>query len=207
MIGEARHRRSYIHDVNAGTRTRLFHNNTVRTIAPEYAWVPSPDGRKLLIVADRDGDTISVERGALSRRHDTPGHTRRSARQAARESRRRTGACAPKARRIYAPIAADVKRATDEASVARVYAHEKALFDFDSKHITRPGNKRAAEYLYAAYKSFGYEPEYQWFAGRGALGGQTANVIATLKGTVNPELVYVVSSHYDSVADRPRSRR
>jgi Zn-dependent M28 family amino/carboxypeptidase len=28
----------------------------------------------------------------------------------------------------------------------------------------------------------------------------SANVLATLKGTVNPELVYVVSSHYDSVA-------
>ena len=35
------------------------------------------------------------------------------------------------------------------------------------------------------------------------LGGQTANVVATLKGTVNPELVYVVSSHYDSVAIGP----
>src|SRR4051794_1605433 len=53
------------------------------------------------------------------------------------------------------------------------------------------------------YTSFGYEPEYQWFAARGALGGQTANVVATLKGTINPELVYVVSSHYDSVAAGP----
>ena len=33
--------------------------------------------------------------------------------------------------------------------------------------------------------------------------GQTANVVATLKGTVNPELIYVVSSHYDSVAIGP----
>ena len=33
--------------------------------------------------------------------------------------------------------------------------------------------------------------------------GKTANVIATLRGTVNPELVYVVSSHYDSVAGGP----
>ena len=40
-----------------------------------------------------------------------------------------------------------------------------------------------------------------------ALDGRTANVVATLKGTVNPELIYVVSSHYDSVADRPRRRR
>src|SRR6476620_11550325 len=33
--------------------------------------------------------------------------------------------------------------------------------------------------------------------------GQTANVVAVLKGTVNPELIYVVSSHYDSVAVGP----
>ena len=202
MIGEARHRRSHLYDLTAGTRTRLFHNNTVRTIAPEYAWVPSPDGRRLLIVAERDGDTVSVERGVYL--VDT---TRRITRDelrarlkgnlAAEQSLRAKG------RRLYAPIAAEVKRVTDEASVARVYAHEKALFDFDSKHISRPGNKLAGEYLFAAYKSFGYEPEYQWFTGRGAIGGQTANVLATLKGTVNPELVYVVSSHYDSVAVGP----
>ena len=45
------------------TRTRLFHNNTVRTIAPEYTWVPSADGSKILIVAERDGDTVSPDRG------------------------------------------------------------------------------------------------------------------------------------------------
>ena len=63
MIGEARHRRSQVYDSGTGTRTRLFHNNTIRTIAPEYAWVPSPDGRKVLVVAERDGDTVSPERG------------------------------------------------------------------------------------------------------------------------------------------------
>ena len=40
LIGEARHRRSYVYDLPAMTRTRLFHNNTVRTIAPEYEWAP-----------------------------------------------------------------------------------------------------------------------------------------------------------------------
>jgi len=85
----------------------------------------------------------------------------------------------------------------------------EALFDFDSKHITQPGNARASEYLHAMYASFGYAPEYQWFEPRDAqgnpraLGGRTANVIATLKGTVHPEVVYVVSSHYDSVAGGP----
>jgi hypothetical protein len=108
-----------------------------------------------------------------------------------------------KTERLFAPIADEVRRVVNEASVGRVYSYEKALFDFDSKHITQPGNKLAGEYLFETYTSFGYSPEYQWFAGRNALGGQTANVLATLKGTVNPELVYVVSSHYDSVAAGP----
>src|SRR5262249_47550677 len=88
------------------------------------------------------------------------------------------------------------------------FGYEKALFDFDSKHISRPGNQKASEFLHHTYASFGYEPEYQWFdpsrrSSRGSGTTNTANVVATLRGTVNPELVYVVSSHYDSVADGP----
>ena len=44
VVGEARHRRSFLYDLDTGARTRLFHNNTVRTIAPEYSWKASPDG-------------------------------------------------------------------------------------------------------------------------------------------------------------------
>src|SRR5262249_38720295 len=42
MMGEARHRRSQLYDLNDlnwGTRTRLFSNNTIRTISPEYIWL------------------------------------------------------------------------------------------------------------------------------------------------------------------------
>ena len=202
LVGEARHRRSYLYDLSTNTKTRLFHNNSIRTIAPEYAWSASPDGTKLLIVAERDGNTVSPERGVylmdLSRKV-----TRDELRTRLQSSLAAEEALRAKGKRIYAPISDAVKRATADASVARVFAYQRALFDFDSKHITRPGNKLASAYLFDTYKSFGYEPQYQWFAGRGALGGQTANVIATLTGTVNPELVYVVSSHYDSVADGP----
>ena len=65
LVGEPRHRRSYLYDVETGKRTRLRHNNTVRTVAPEYDWAVSPDGTKVLIVADRDGDTISPERPVI----------------------------------------------------------------------------------------------------------------------------------------------
>jgi hypothetical protein len=201
-VGEPRHRRSFLHDLAAGTRIRLFHNNTVRTIAPEYQWSVSASGRHVLIGAERDGDTVSLERGIylmdLSQqisKADLLARLRTSL--AAETALREAGA------KSYGPIAAAVRRVVGQVSTSRIYGYEKALFDFDSKHITRPGNKLASEYLFNTYKSFGYEPEMQWFKVANAAGGQTANVLATLRGTENPELVYVVSSHYDSVAGGP----
>ena len=97
-----------------------------------------------------------------------------------------------------------MKRVTDEASGRTRSSLTRKRSSISTRSTSRaPETSSRSEYLFAAYRSFGYEPEYQWFAGRGALGGQTANVVATLKGTVNPELVYVVSSHYDSVAVGP----
>ena len=200
--GEPRHLRSSLYDLQAPRQTRLFHNNTVRTIAPEYAWVPSADGRQILVTAERDGDTVSPERGiylvSLDSRVTVPEVVARLDASLAAEKALRA-----KGERMFRPMLAAVKRALGEVSTARIYGYEKALFDFDSKHITKPGNRLAGEYLHRMYESFGYQPEYQWFEPRGALGGKTANVIATLKGTENPTLVYVVSSHYDSNASGP----
>ncbi|MDQ3069226.1 MAG: M20/M25/M40 family metallo-hydrolase, partial [Acidobacteriota bacterium] len=208
LVGEPRHRRSYVYDVAAGTSERLFHNNTVRTIVPEYIWQATPDGTRVMIQADRDGNTVSPERGlyvvdltqTISRADLT---ARIDASLVAERSLRAFAA------RVTKPLAPVISRVVDRASVTRVFGYEKALFDFDSKHITQPGNAKASEYLHRMYASFGYTPEYQWFApldaqdNPRALGGRTANVIATLKGTVHPEVVYVVSSHYDSVAVGP----
>jgi Peptidase family M28/Fibronectin type III domain len=202
VIGEARHRRSYLYDLATGRRTRLFHNNTVRTIAPEYSWTPTSDGTKLLISAERDGDTVSPERGVYVM-DLTEKVTKAEVRARVAANLASERALQAKARRIYEPIAADVRAVVADASVAMVYGYEKTLFDFDSKHITKPGNKRASAYLFDTYTSFGYQPQLQWFEPRTALDGRTANVVATLTGTVNPELIYVVSSHYDSVAVGP----
>jgi hypothetical protein len=207
VIGEPRHRRSHIYDVPPSpsapiARRRLFHNNTIRTIAPEYLWVPDPEGTRILISAERDGDTVSPERGVylvdLTRR---VGRNELEARLDA--MRTAEEALVAKGQRLYAPIASTVRTVVNEASFQRVFGYEEALYAFDSKHISQPGNKLASQYLFDTYKSFGYEPQFQWFEPRGALDGRSANVIATLKGTVNPELVYVVSSHYDSVAGGP----
>jgi hypothetical protein len=200
-IGEPRHRRSYLYDLPSGRRTRLFHNNTVRTIAPEYAWVSNADGTRVLVGAERDGDTVSPERGVYLV-DLTARVSREEVRARVRTALDTERALVETAHRIYAPIAGAVRAVVSAASVSRVYEYEKALFDFDSKYITQPGNQRASEYLFNTYTSFGYSPEYQWFEPRSAP-VRTANVLATLTGTVNPDLVYVVSSHYDSVTMGP----
>lgn len=202
MMGEPRHRRSYLYDLETGARRRLFHNNTLRTIAPEYGWDVNRDGTMILILAERDGDTISPERGVylvhLDHRVTRDEVIRRLETNLAAETALRDAG-----RRAFEPIADAVRAAVAEVSTSRIYEYEKALFGFDSKHISRPGNKLAIDYLTATYRSFGYEPEQQWFDAQNALGGKTANVIATLRGTVHPDIVYVVSSHFDSVAAGP----
>lgn len=193
--GEPRHSRSYLYDLASGRRIRLFHNNTVRTIAPEYEWAVSPGHGRLLIVTERDGDTISPERGVylldLNRRITREALLKRLAAQLAEERALRA-----KAEAQFAPVAQAIRRITAQVSIRRIYEYEAALFDFDSKYITQPGNKQAAEYLFRMFESFGYKPEFQTFMARGNI--ETSNVLATLKGLENPELVYVLSSHFDS---------
>lgn len=96
---------------------------------------------------------------------------------------------------MFAPIFDKVKESVDQVSMRKLYDYQEKLFAFDIKYITLPGNKLAAEYIFNQFKSFGYEPEYQYFEARNV---RTANVLATLRGTENPELVYVLSSHFDS---------
>ena len=210
LVGEPRHRRSYLYTWNTDgsgvSRTRLFHNNTVRTIAPEYQWAASPEGTRLVVGAERDGDTVSPQRGVyvmdLTRKVAKADLISRLKANLKAETALKTAAA-----RTFQPLAEEIRGVVSRVSVERIFGYEKALFDFDSKHVTRPGNRKAAEFLHDAYASFGYQPEYQWFepsrAPRAGGAGSTANVVATLRGTVNPELVYVVSSHYDSVADGP----
>lgn len=236
--GEPRHRRSYLYDLRLAAqpdgiakamalaplsgeppgRTRLFHNNTVRTVAPEYEWVPSPDGRKLLIVAERDGDTVSPERGVYLTDLDRQVSrnevlARIDAGLAAEKRLRETGT------RAFAPVHDRVAGVVADVSRSRIAQYATDLFQFDSKYITQPGNAKAIEYITTKLREFGYEPELQWFnpparRGRGgAPPGQaqpaqqpeirTANIVATLRGTADPDIVYVASSHFDSNTRSP----
>jgi hypothetical protein len=200
VMGEGRHRRSYLYDAASGERTRLFHNNTVRTVAPEYEWAVRPDGGAVAIVSDRDGDTVSPEQGVyltdLVRTVGTEELLDR-VRTAARKERdlRARGTA------MFAPIAEAVRTATREVSSDRIYRYAYTLSTFDSRFITQPGNAKAIDYLQTILRSWGYEPELQWFEPRP--GVRSANVVATLRGTTDPDLEYVVGAHFDSVEDGP----
>ncbi len=192
--GEPRHSRSYLYDLRTLDAVKLFHNNTVRTIAPEYEWAADPAGTMLLIQADRDGDTISPERGIylldLTRkigRQDLI--ARLEANLAAERDLRARGEA------MFRPIADQVRALTEQVSIRRLYEYQEALFKLDSKYIGRPGNQTAGDYIFSLFESFGYRPEYQWFTTRDI---RTANILATLTGSENPDVVYVLSSHYDS---------
>jgi hypothetical protein len=202
VMGEGRHRRSYLYDVVSGARTRLFHNNTLRTIAPEYEWVVRPDGQVIAIVSERDGDTVSPERGLYLtdlRQTVTVGEVLERVRDMATAERdlRQRGTA------MFAPIAQQVRALTGEISSARIYDYARTLYSFGSKHVTQPGNQRAVEYLESTLRSFGYEPELQWF--EPLPGARSANIVVTLRGTANPELQYVVGNHFDSVKEGPGS--
>ena len=192
--GESRHSRAYLYDLKTISTVRVFHNNTLRTIAPEYEWVVDPTGTRLLIGAERDGDTISAERGVylvdLTKKISLDGLLARIQNQRTAEKALRA-----QGERIFRPIYDLIKAATDRVSVTKIYEYEEALFNFDSKYITMPGNKLAGDYIFNALKSFGYQPESQWFESRGT---KTANILARLPGKENPDLIYVVSGHYDS---------
>jgi Tol biopolymer transport system component len=192
--GERRHARSFLYDLTTLTNLKLFHNNTIRTIAPEYEWAVNPAGNRILIIAQRDGDTIASERGVyvldLDRKITKEALLARIRENLAAEQALRTAGEA-----MFRPIADKVRSVTEQVSVTKLYEYEAALFDFDSKYISQPGNKLAGDYIFRTLESFGYQPEYQWFNSREI---RTANILATLRGTENPDLIYVLSSHYDS---------
>ncbi|MEX2180725.1 MAG: M20/M25/M40 family metallo-hydrolase [Gemmatimonadaceae bacterium] len=202
VIGEERHRRSHLYDLSSGTQTRLFHNNTVRTVAPEYEWAASPDGSRVAVVAERDGDTVTPHRhlwlmdlGAKVTRELL--HERLATNLAAEQRLGVNG------RAMFTRIAPQVRAAVDEVSTARIYDYQKALFAFDSKHITQPGNWKATEWLLEKYRSFGLDTHLQRFTTVQERELAVANVVAVVKGTVDPHLVYVVGAHFDSRAEGP----
>ncbi|HIE69454.1 MAG TPA: Zn-dependent exopeptidase M28 [Planctomycetes bacterium] len=207
QIGESRHRRAYSHDLGTRQRTRLFHNNTIRTIAPQYAWHASHDGKRVIILAERDGNTVSPDRSIyLVDRSKIVSRKALLARMTAQLENER--ALRNKGESMFAKIEVAVRRATERVEVSRVLDYQEKLAACGSRHLTQPGNAKGRDVLVKLFREFGYEPEIQKITSRGQRrspmgSGGSGNVIARLTGTVHPELVYVLGSHYDSVTRGP----
>jgi len=201
--GEGRHQRSYLFPVEqVGEPTKLFHNNTIRTIAPEYEWVATPDASAVFIVAERDGDTVSPERAVHKVDLTRPAtaadvEQRLRAMMGAETSLRQRGS------ESFRVKADEIRQVTEEIETERVYAYAADLYRFGSKNIRADGggNRRAIEYLVETLEGWGYEPILDWWSIPPDI--ETTNVVVRLEGTANPELVYVISSHFDSSTRGP----
>jgi len=195
LKGESRHRRAYFYDLASKRPLKLFDNNRVRTIAPEYEWVVAPGAAWMAVVAERDGDTVSPERGVyvidLNRKVTKEELLSRLQQDLDRELALRTFADS-----LVAPWDDHIRPLTQAVSTARVHEHARVLAGMGSKYVTEPGNARAVQYLVETLRTFGYSPTVQEF--EALPGARSSNVIATLPGTLQPEVVYVISSHFDS---------
>lgn len=202
--GEGRHQRSYLNQVaDVSERVpplKLHHNNSIRTIAPEYDWVATPDGSAVFLVSERDGDTVSPERGVyrvdLTRVVSEDELRDRIVVALAVETDLRV-----RGEAAFAPMADLVSEATEQISTERIYAYAADLYRFDSKNISQPGNRLAIDYLVETLQRWGYEPILDWWEPRPGI--RTSNVVVRIEGTDNPALVYVVSSHFDSSSRGP----
>lgn len=197
--GEGRHQRSYVYDRVGSEPLKLFANNTLRTIAPEYEWAATPDGQQVLIVADRDGDTVSPERGVYMVDR-TLGIGRSALRARLEANLTRELDLRARGSRAFLPISDAVRQRTQEVSAARIREEAEALALFGSRAVGAPGNAAALDYLTERLREWGYGPELQPFQ---YAGDRTANVVARLPGTTSPDVVYTVSSHFDSVEEGP----
>jgi Zn-dependent M28 family amino/carboxypeptidase len=80
----------------------------------------------------------------------------------------------------------------------RLYAHVDELSaKIGERNIRRPENlKKAEDYIVEQFKALGYEVGMQEFD---VSGQNVANVEAVLTGTRQPEQIFVLGAHYDSV--------
>jgi hypothetical protein len=199
LQGEPRHTQTFGYDLRTLARDRLFHNNTIRTIVPEYAVAVAPDGRGMLIAAEADGNTISPERAVYLMDFDRP-VTVATIRDRVKRQLDGELALRKQSAELFATLMVPVRSLTEQVSVSRIHDYLDTLTSWGSRHISQPGNRKAIDYIARTLRGWGYDVELQEFAPNGT---STANVVATLKGTAQADAVYVVSSHLDSVAGGP----
>jgi Zn-dependent M28 family amino/carboxypeptidase len=87
-----------------------------------------------------------------------------------------------------------------EVSVTRIRDHIQALEGVRHPLAAPEALERAADYIRLSLQSLGYEMSKQTFNDDGR---QYGNIIATRRGTRNPDQRVIILAHYDTVATTP----
>ena len=90
---------------------------------------------------------------------------------------------------------------TADLSGERPVTINQQPYTLDTRHaLSGEPNKKAGEYLYQYYQALGLDTSYQNFTYQDQL---LSNVVAQKTGTVFPERVFMITSHFDDVPVTP----
>ena len=107
------------------------------------------------------------------------------------------------------PLIAQLLAQVDTATLAGYVADlsgERAVvvggepYTFTTRYSYSEGVEKATQYLYEHYQSLGLDVAYHYYLHNGLF---WRNVEATLPGVVEPERIYIICAHADSISDRP----
>ena len=206
MMGEPRHRRSQLYDVDdrhahAPVLEQHGAHDQPRVHLGAERRRPARRSSRPIATATPSRPSAASTSWTSRARSRSPTCSRGIDRQLAEENDLRQRMTQGVSSRVEAQSTGCSPRRQSTASIE----YEKALFDFDSKYITQPGNAKAIEYLEKTYRSFGYD------AGDAVV--QPASSAARRQDRQRrrrrcaapriPSSIYVVSSHFDSVAVGP----
>ena len=203
MMGEARHRVATVRrgqriaDADLREQHRAYHQSRVRVGGERRR--PRRWSSKPIVTATRcrpsTASTPSTYGGAVT----IADVLARIDRQLAAENDLWT-----RMTQAFKPVDALVRKALARAAVNRVYAVPESALRFRLEAHLAAG-QRQSDRLPGTDVSLVRLPAGSAVVTprRSGIGGKTANVLARLRGTENPDLIYVVSSHFDSVAGGP----
>lgn len=103
--------------------------------------------------------------------------------------------------RFLPPVQADVDiiELLQQLDEALILGYLENLTGFGPRVTGEPACDLAGQYLYATFLGFGLAVRYHNYSGSVA----GSNIEATLYGTQNPSLIYLICAHYDSVPTSP----
>jgi len=97
----------------------------------------------------------------------------------------------------YDSVIAEIVSHVSQDSIT---AYIQRLQDFKTRYCYTESCEAAGQYIYDKFTSWGIPTEFDEFEYQGKI---RKNVVATLTGTVNPDQIYIICGHFDSISEDP----